>query len=171
MSILSLDVSASSTGWCFTSDGKSFEVGTIVTLPKYSRGERLNIFANELKELLQELTPSYIVMEDTFAGKNTKTLKILSEFAGVTKYICSHTLNVEPVVIANTKVKSYFKTRTKELLFGFACELFEENNLTFKKDNDIMDAKMQLLFFADEVLNRYKYRFDKDYGYIYMEDY
>lgn len=165
--ILSLDVSAACTGWCVTNDGIDFITGTIETKPKFSPAERLVIFYTSLTEVLETYQPTHIVIEDTFGGKNTKTLKILSEFAGVAKFTCKHTLGIDAFVIANTTVKAYFKSRTKEVLFGFGCVLFEEKDLTFKKDNDKMDSKLQLLYYLDVELGLYSYRFDKDYGFIY----
>jgi Holliday junction resolvasome RuvABC endonuclease subunit len=171
MSILSLDVSASCTGWCWTGNGKDFIKGVIKTNDTKNRSERLLDFSKQLTEVLQEYKPKHIVQEDTFAGKNISTLKILSEFAGVSKYTCQTVLGIDPVIVANTTVKSYFKTKTKKTLFEFMCEILELEGLTFKKDNDIIDAHAQLLYFADEVLKKYKYRFDKEYGYLYWEDY
>jgi len=169
--IFSLDVSAASTGWCYTLDGVTFKSGLIQTSPKLSRSARLKDFADKLSLVLLEFKPSHIVQEDTFSGINTKTLKILSEFAGVSKFICMEVLKIDPYIISNSTVKSYFTSVNKEDLFNFTCTLFELNNLIFKKDNDIIDAKAQLLCYADVVLHKYKYRFDKTFGYIYMEDY
>ncbi len=171
MGILSLDVSAASTGWCYTNDGDKFIKGVIETKPKFNRSERLLTLNIELTKVLKKYRPKHIVQEDSFSGINVKTMKILCEFAGVAKYTCQKVLKVDPVVITNTKVKSYFKSRTKEVLFSFMCEIFELKDLTFKKDNDMIDAQAQLLYYADEVLGKYKYRFDKDYGYLYLEDY
>lgn len=169
-SILSLDISASSTGWCYTDTGASFISGTIKSNPKDSRGTRLVNFGSELENLLLKLTPTYIVQEDTFSGKNVRTLKILSEFSGVSKYICMKTLNIDPFIVANTSVKSYFKSATKDILFDFICELFDLVDTSFALNNDAVDAQAQLLYYADEILNLYKYRYDKDYGYLYLED-
>jgi len=167
MSILSLDVSAAKTGWCYTDDGINFVMGIIKTKPKFTRAERLVIFGNELKKLLIECKPTCIVIEDTFAGKNTKTLKILSEFAGVAKFICKYVVGVEPFVVANTTVKSYYKARTKEVLFYFICDIFDKKELTFKEDNDIMDALAQLLYYTEVELGLYCYKEEKDYGFLY----
>jgi Holliday junction resolvasome RuvABC endonuclease subunit len=169
--IFSLDVSASSTGWCYTSDGKYFDRGIIKTDPKCSRSCRLLHFSNELETLLLKFKPVFIVQEDTFSGINIKTLKILSEFAGVSKLVCFRTLKIDPFIISNLTVKSYFAAANKEDLFNFTCELLEIKDLTFKSNNDIIDAQAQLLCYSDLILGKYKYRFDKKYGYIYMEDY
>jgi Holliday junction resolvasome RuvABC endonuclease subunit len=171
LSVLSLDVSASCTGWSFTRDGKVFINGTIKTLPKNSRAERLNIFYASLKALLIEYAPQYIVIEDTFAGKNTKTLKILSEFAGVAKLCCRRTLDIEPYIISNSTVKAFFKTPTKEQLFYFVCDILEKKDLNFKKNNDIIDAQAQLMCYAQDILKIYTFKLLKEYGFMYyMED-
>lgn len=165
---LSLDVSAAKTGWSVTNDGKEFTTGVIKTKPKFERAARLVIFNMELVKLLREYQPENIVIEAAFSGVNPKTGMILSEFAGVAKFTCKKTLGVEPDVVANTKVKSYFKAKTKEALFDFACDIFELEDLDFKKDNDEIDATVQLMYYLDEVLGLYKYRFEMDYGFIYQ---
>lgn len=170
MSILSLDVSAASTGWCWTNDGKTFIKGVIKTNSKLNRAERLVEFGAQLCEILLKYKPTAVVQEDTFSGINVKTMKILCEFAGVSKYTCQNILGLDPIVVPTTKVKSYFKVSTKQELFTFMCDIFEYKNLTFSKDNDIIDAQAQLLYFSDIVLSEYKYRFDKEYGYLYWED-
>ena len=85
--ILSLDVSAAKTGWAVTNNGKDFIAGIIETKPKFTQAERLVLFNLELVKVLKTYQPTEIVIEDTFGGKNVKTLKILSEFAGLAKSI------------------------------------------------------------------------------------
>jgi Holliday junction resolvasome RuvABC endonuclease subunit len=164
---LSLDVSAASTGWCYTSDGVTFKHGTIVTKPKFTRAERLVTYNSELTKLLEKYSPTYIVIEDTFAGKNVKTLKVLSEFAGVTKFTCKKITGIDPYVISNHTVKAYFKVRTKESLFYFVYDIFDIKDLTFKDDNDILDALAQLMCYSQDVLNLYTFRIETDYGFKY----
>jgi Holliday junction resolvasome RuvABC endonuclease subunit len=167
MSVLSLDVSASNTGWCFTSDGKNFSVGNIRTKPSLSRGERLSTFSLQLIEVLLEYTPDEIVLEDTFAGKNVKTLKILSEFAGVAKYTCYSVLRLEPYIVSNHTVKSFFKVRNKKDLFNFLVDILDKKDLSFTEKNDIIDATAQLMCYTQDVLHLYCFREEKDYGFVY----
>jgi len=171
MSSLSLDVSAASTGWCYTTDGITFVMGTIETKPKFSRSERLVSFHEQLVLILQECKPSSIVIEDTFGGKNVKTLKILSEFSGVAKFTCKFFAGIDPFVVANTTVKAYYKVRTKEVLFYFICDIFDRKELTFKEDNDIMDALAQLLYYTDIELGLYSFKEEKEYGFLYRSTY
>lgn len=168
--VLSLDVSASSTGWCFTSDGKLLHTGLIKTKGVGKAGERLAVYSEKLEKLLLYFSPEAIVMEDTFSGKNVRTLKLLSEFAGVTKYVCFNTLGVDPYVISNNTVKSYYKVRNKRNLFDFLVEILDKKQLSFSKDNDIIDAVAQLFCYTHIVLGTYSFREEKEYGFIYYKE-
>ena len=165
MKLLSLDISTASTGWCFF-DGGCFNIGTIPINNKLDNTKMLCIFANALKELLEKYQPDYIVQEDIFSGKNVKTMKILCEFSGVSKYICYTVAGVNPIIVSNKTVKSYFKAIDKKTLFCFVCKIFDKE-LVFKNDNDKVDALAQLIYFMDIVLNKRISRIEKSYGYIY----
>lgn len=168
MAILSLDVSASSTGWCIITD-KDVKWGTIKTSPKHCRAERLTKFRRDLIRIFALNKITHIVMEDLFLGHNVKTLRILAEFFGVAEQVCYGYTGIEPYIISNTTVKSFFKVKTKEALFNFLIEIldFEKNNLTFKKNNDIIDSRAQLMCYGDAILNILKFREKKEYGYMY----
>jgi Holliday junction resolvasome RuvABC endonuclease subunit len=166
--VLSLDISASSTGWSFF-PGKNNEIifGLITTSPKCSRAERLVIYKRALGDLIIKLKPTHIVMEDIFSGLNAKTIALLAKFAGVTEEYCLSEFRIEPYVIHTNTVKSYFKVKTKEQLFWFVADLLEWQEFNFKRDNDMVDAISQLLVYYDKVLNIKKFREEKDYGYLY----
>ena len=168
--ILSLDVSASSTGWCFTSDGRLLHTGLIKTKYMTNTGERLAVYSEKLEKLLLYFSPEAIVMEDTFSGKNVRTLKLLSEFAGVTKYICFKTLGIDPYVISNNTVKSYYKVRNKKALFDFLVDILDKKQLSFSKENDIIDAVAQLFCYTHTILGAYSFREEKEYGFIYYKE-
>lgn len=169
MIVLSLDVSAAKTGWCiWNSKGKfEFIFGTIETKAKFNRGERLNQFREALVKVLKKYKPTEIVIEDGFSGINVKTLKILVEFAGVAKETCQDILEVDPYVMSNHTVKSYFKVKKKDELFKFFITFLERKDLTFKKDNDIIDSAAQLICYCDVVLDIKRFREAKDYGFLY----
>ncbi|MBV5347948.1 crossover junction endodeoxyribonuclease RuvC [bacterium] len=170
MCVLSLDISTSSTGWCVTEDGKSFTFGTLLISPKLRSAERLTVFSGMLESILKEYSPTQIVQEDIFVGRNVSTMKVLCEFTGISKYICYNTLNIDPFVISNKAVKSYFKAKDKQLLFNFMCEILEKE-YSFKKDNDRIDSLAQIMCYTDSILGIYSYRTDTDYGYIYNGGY
>jgi len=166
--VLSLDVSASSTGWSVLAP-KFGDYGIITTDPKMTRSDRLFMFRIELIKLILNHRPTHIVMEDTFSGLNPKTLKILSEFAGVAKEVCQEFAQIDPYVISTNTVKAYFKTKAKEDMFNVVVEMldFDESKWNFKKDNDIIDAIAMGLCYADNVIGINKFRQEKEYGYIY----
>jgi len=170
ISLLSLDISAASTGWSYTIDGKSFKGGLIKTSPKLERADRLCVFYNQLREVFYKTKPTHVVIEDTFSGKNVKTLKILSEFAGVAKFCCMFVLNIEPYIISNHTVKAFFKAKTKKDLFNFMVSILGKKDLIFSKENDIIDAQAQLMCYTQLVLDLYTYRLDKEYGYLYFSE-
>ena len=129
MCILSLDISTASTGWCITSNGCLFTLGNIVVDSKLSTSVKLCLFAEELESILIKYSPTHIVQEDIFSGKNVSTMKRLSEFAGISKYMCYNICNIEPYIISNKTVKAYFKAQDKQLLFDFICVRSEERRV------------------------------------------
>ena len=167
MKVLSLDVSAAKTGWCFWVPEYQFEFGTIETKPKFNRSERLTQFRASLIEVLNKYKPTHIVIEDGFSGINVKTLKILVEFGGVAKQTCQEIVGVDPYVISNNTVKAYFKVRKKPDLFKFVVDILGKKDLTFNKDNDIIDALGQIICYCDIVLENKQFREDKSYGFLY----
>jgi len=168
--VLSLDISASSTGWALilSPAAEKFEYGVIKTNPKDSEPQRLFYFRNELLKLLLKLKPSHVVMEDIYSGINVNTMKLLAKFAGVAEECCVSVGGIEPHIIHTTTVKSYFKAKTKEQLFDFVVELLGwESSAVFKKHNDIIDAVAQALVFCDKVIGCGSFRIETDYGFLY----
>lgn len=169
--VLSLDVSSSSTGWSFMFGAASrrFNYGLIKTNSKFSLSERLNFFRNELQKLLLEFRPTNVVIEDIYAGPNTKTLIMLSKFLGVAEECCFNMTGVQPYLMSTNTVKSYFKSKNKEDVFNSIVDLldWENSNVSFKKHNDLTDSIAQLIVYYDLVLEYRKFRFEKEYGYLY----
>ena len=166
--ILSLDISASSTGWSFFYNG-SLEYGVITTIAKHSTAKRLLEFRKALKKLLKRFKPTDIVVEDIFSSKNVNVFKLLAKFAGVAEELCKSFLDVEPCIIHNNTVKSYYKVKKKTELFEFMLDIMEwpEERFNFKKHNDIIDSIAQLFCYSDVVVNYIRFRQEKDYGYLY----
>lgn len=168
--VFSLDI-ATTTGWAFmsTNNIKTLKFGTIETSHKLSESQRLVYFREELIKLLVKLKPTHVVIEDVYSGINVKTLKLLAKFAGVAQECCASAAGVESYIIHNNTVKSYFKVKNKEQLFGFVVSVleWEEKEFSFKKHNDIVDAIAQLMCYLDVVLEVKQFRKNKDYGYLY----
>lgn len=168
MNILSLDVSAASTGWCVLYRGKIY-YGMIKTKPTWSREKRLLTFKEELCKILKKYKPKYIVIEDIFVGLNATTIKVLAEFAGIAKLTCYELTGIEPFIISNNTVKAYYKAKKKVNVFDFLISVLEKD-WEFKKDNDIVDALAQLFCYCDIELEHKQFRFDQEYGYTYIID-
>lgn len=164
--ILSLDI-ATTTGWATYTNKKKFIGGLIKTLPKWGEAKRLSYFRAELLKLFKKYKPTHVVMEDIYAGKNIKTLKLLAKFAGVTQECCITEIDIEPYIIHTSTVKAYFKAKGKEDLFGFVSGLIDWEDANFKKDNDMVDAIAQLMCYWDKVLKERQFRIEKEYGYLY----
>ena len=169
--VLSLDVSAASTGWAFVS-GKTkvkFKYGLIKTSPKFLLPERLTGFRKEIIRLLIEFRPSHVVMEDVFAGLNPKTLVTLAKFSGVATEAVKSMTGIDPFIIHTNTVKSYFKAKNKEAVFYAIADIleWELEEMTFKKHNDISDALAQLLCYCDQKIKVSSFRSEQPYGYLY----
>lgn len=171
MRVLSLDISASSTGWAFAFGQARgvFEYGLIKTNPKFGEAERLAFFREELIKILKEFRPTHVVIEDVYSGVNVKVLKLLAKFSGVAEECSLSVAGIEPTILSTNTVKSYFKAKNKQDVFDIIVELFGWNvdDVDFKKHNDLTDAIAQLVCFYDVILNYRKFRFEKEYGYLY----
>jgi len=169
--ILSLDVSASCTGWSvITGKGTVLKYGTIITSPKLKTPARLDQFRKELKLLLVRHKPAVVLLEDTFSGKFPAVVKLLAKFGGVAEQVIYEHCKACPCIINNKSVKAYFKTKNKEALFETVADLLGWDPATFsyKKYNDVVDSIAQLMYYSDEVINRKKYRLECDYGYKFL---
>jgi len=166
---LSLDISTTSTGWCFYKD-KMFNFGLIKPPSDLDNSKKLVIFRVLLMNLLNRLNPTHVVIEDNFGKSNLKVLKSLAEFAGVAKECCTCFNGRTPIVLSNTTSKAYFKCSTKEELYNFIEDLFDMKGSgvwTFKTHNDITDAIAQAICFCDTILESTKVREKRDYGYLF----
>ena len=170
-SVLSLDVSAACTGWCIIHSNSFIKYGTIKANSKEDSATRLLSFRQQLISILNEYKPTHIIIEDVYSGLNVRTLKLLSEFAGVAKETCKEFTEITPYVISNNTVKSYFKVRTKEELFYFVTDIFDNDTWSFKKDNDIVDAIAMCIYYLDIILGISGFKDTTDYGFIYKNIY
>lgn len=63
------------------------ECGTITASPRHSRAERLAEIGRGLRELVVELRPQVLAMEEAFFGKNVQSALALGEARGVAMLI------------------------------------------------------------------------------------
>ena len=166
--ILSLDISASCTGWsAMNYEEEIFMYGTIKTNPKHPTASRLDKFRDELKLILSKYKPREVVIEDTFVGANPSVTKLLSKFAGVAEQTIFEYCKIPPYVVSNKSVKAFFKVKDKDALFLVVTDILEwdENVYTFRKFNDIVDSIGQLVYCSDEILKSKQFKTEHDYGY------
>lgn len=170
---MSLDISASSTGWSVVKHGK-LHYGTIKTNNKSSTSERLNYFRKELAELIVSMKPKEVLMEDTFVGLNPKVTKLLAKFGGVAEQLVYELLNKPPLIVDNKTVKAFFHVKKKDALFLVVLDLIDwvlnegvSFNKNFKAYNDIIDSIAQLLYGCDVLLKYKKIKMEKEYGFRY----
>lgn len=152
--ILSLDVSAASTGWAFLVKDNLKAYGIIETNPKDGRAKRLQDFKNKIRELLIKYKPSFVVIENGYLGGNVKTLKVLCEFAGVAKMCCMDSLSIEPFIMNVNIPRSHFGVKNKNEVFDMVVSLYGLEDFEFKKHNDITDACVQGLCFYEQELKK-----------------
>lgn len=166
--ILSLDVSTVSTGWCLFNGHSIFKFGSIKIKNNVDIHERMVIFRDKVEELIKNFSPTEVVIEDVWVGKNPKTAKTLAKFCGIAEEAACRFTNTKPIIIENTKVKQFFKCKTKDELFYFLLDILEleDSGLLFKTDNDYIDSVAQLLCYL-HITNKIEIRLEKDYGYLY----
>lgn len=168
--ILSLDISASCTGWsAINHEDDVLIYGTIITKPKLPTAARLDKFRDELKFLLSKYKPRAVVIEDTFVGRNPAVNKLLSKFGGVAEQTIFEYCKSPPYIVSNKTVKAFFKVKDKESMFEVIIDLldWEKDVYPFKKFNDIVDAIGQLMYCCDVLLETREYRVECEYGYRY----
>lgn len=142
--ILALDVSSSSTGYAVLRSGRwrlsKNSWGKIKIPSKLPLAERLVLFRDELDSLINKIKPTDIVIEDVFALKNVKTLKLLTRFNGVALEISRRFLGKEPQLVLTSSVRASLKCgRSKEEAFQFICKKYNLD-WTFDEMNDVSDA-------------------------------
>jgi crossover junction endodeoxyribonuclease RuvC len=65
------------------------ECGVICAPPRLSRNERLTTIGRALRELVDELAPDEVAMEQAFFGKNVQSTIALGEARGVATFVVS----------------------------------------------------------------------------------
>lgn len=170
--VLSLDISASSTGWAFlTNRNKKIKYGLIKTSPKISTAERLVGFRKAVIDLIIKFKPTDIVIEDTFIGPNPKVTKLLAKFGGVAEELIFSLTTKNALIVDNKTTKAFFHVKTKSDLFDLISDLLdlekEIDKLLFRNHNDITDAMAQLLYSCDVLLKYKKIKVETGYGFKY----
>lgn len=133
--LLSLDISTSCTGYCVFDKNELKEIGYI-SLKKH---KGLYDKSNHVKEKLIEIKSRFVItdiaVEENLQSfrpglSSAKTLMILAQFNGVTRWICYELFNIEPISInVNSARKSVglridrkSKKKTKEQVYEWVAK-------------------------------------------------
>jgi Holliday junction resolvasome RuvABC endonuclease subunit len=148
--IMGLDVSSKSTGYCVIKNGRWYKgkssFGKIELPDKASLPEKLVIFRDSLRKLLTSVSPTLVVIEDVFSGRNVSTMKNLARYNGVAIELCRRYTKSDPRIVLASTVRAFFGCgRSKEEAFNFIKEKYKLN-WEFKKMNDVTDAVLLALF-------------------------
>lgn len=128
MIILGLDLSLSSTGWnIITHEDTILGCDKICTdAKKNTEFERIQIIANEIKELIEVNSIDVVVAEDQFFSKNPKTGLTLSKLMGAVIYVCME-MEVRFELLTPTQARKILLNQgksTKEDVADFIRENF-----------------------------------------------
>lgn len=141
--ILGLDVSSASTGYCIINNGKLIKksMGTINPNSKFSLGQKLLFFENELIKIIEAYAPDVIIMEDIYRGPNIKTFQTLAMFRGVCFKIVFNKLGKDPICVMPTEARKLISIGpSKEDGFNFVVNKYKLPDFNFDTHNDICDA-------------------------------
>lgn len=93
------------------------ECGVICAPASMDRTERLMTIGRGLRELVEELRPDEVAMEQAFYGKNVQSTLALGEARGVVSFIVSD---------AGLKVSGYAPARVKRTIVGHGAATKEQ---------------------------------------------
>lgn len=144
--VLGVDPSLASTGLALLINGKVILASLITTSPKCSTAERLSEIHSSFAATLAVWVPDIAAFEDQFAGRNMKTLKLLSQVKGVLLMTCAE-MKIPIVNYAPTSVKMVITGRgnaSKEdvaaAVIGDCSDHVQCYLSTLKKTDDVTDA-------------------------------
>jgi len=129
---------ATKTGFALLDDSGIIEYGKIELNPKEPHLVRFVNFRSQIRELVEKLQPDVVVIEDTYAI-NVATAAYLNRLCGIV--IGTIPESIEIIIGRVSTMRSQIVGKqSKEDVFEWALEVFELEDLVFKKDNDITDA-------------------------------
>jgi Holliday junction resolvasome RuvABC endonuclease subunit len=116
MKILGLDISSSSTGWSLIDNDKLSDYGLIKPDSSMSVFQRLYLFGNEMKRIIERCQPDMIAAEEAIFARGMSTMRTLSRFSGVAIF--------QAYSYQKKDVKTYVPPEWKKMigLSGFATK-------------------------------------------------
>lgn len=162
--ILGLDISSSSTGFAILDieTNKIIHIG-MVKLKHKTHAERLLVFEKTLENLITTYKPTFIAVEDIFAGRFITALRVLAYYHGIVYKTVYKYYKCEPIIHTATNIRKIIGKKfqvnllpgrkeklitgkdSKSLTFDFITDYFKFKNMVFKKHNDQVDAAAVVL--------------------------
>jgi len=149
MIILGIDASTHDTGWGVLDDDNLIGYGSIVP-PDTDLPEKLLYVYDELKRVIVEYNPDIVACEDQYLGKNTNTVKTLSQLKGVINLLCQQ---------HGLFIKYYYPTTIKKAATGdgkadkkMIIDAINKRYSTDIQNDNITDA-IAIAFTLKEVIN------------------
>lgn len=147
MKSMGLDISQTSTGWAVLKDGSPIDYGYLQFNRKLKLSDNLILFASYIETILnkhQDL--NFICIEDTFFGKNIRTLKLLTRYSSVAILTCRKLLpNTCILLLAVASIRSAIfpeQKVDKNYIYRYICSKYKLSNVP----NDVTDAIAIALF-------------------------
>lgn len=143
VTILALDISSISTGYCIFNNGSLLKrsCGTINPNPRKQYGERLNVFEKELRDIIIKYNPDQVIIEDIFKGRNILTFKSLAMFRGVAINTIYDELSITPISVMASEARKIIGVKNdKEEVYIFIVKKYKLTDYSFDRDNDITDS-------------------------------
>jgi Holliday junction resolvasome RuvABC endonuclease subunit len=149
--ILGIDLSLNSTGWSILGeDGQVISFGTIKPVFENSIFRKQFCIKNAIDDLFEIYKLDYVIIEDVYYSKNTKTYCNLCQLLGIVISLCYKYVGDNIFVLPATHIRSCFGLKTKEEAFNFVVDKFNLLDFEFKKHNDICDSLLTGLSFLNK---------------------
>lgn len=142
MRVLGLDLSSTSTGWAILEDNLALkEYGIIDFKSARSKKEKLLLLESMIQTIISNKGPfDFIIIEDTFFGKNIKTTQLLSRFAGVAilaAFKSAPATTIALVTVGSLRSAVFPKQKVDKLkVYEYICSRYKIKNIP----NDVTDA-------------------------------
>lgn len=147
MKSLGLDISQTSTGWAVLQDGLPLDFGYLQFDKKLKLSDNLLLFSSYLETILSKHSDlNFVCIEDTFFGRNIRTLKLLTRYSGVAIVTIRKLLpSIRLLILAVASIRSAIfpgQKLDKDKLYRYICSKYKLNNVP----DDVTDAIAAALF-------------------------
>lgn len=152
MNFLSIDQSATASGWCYWKDNKPTAWGVINPSPKSCKGgERLSSLRGQFKKLLETYNVKTVCIEDpvggvedknSVPGNNWKTMQVLSQVQGMLSELIYLLTKREPFIYSPSswQFSTGIHKRDRSSRKAGAAAFVEKTYHITDREQDVYDA-------------------------------